>query len=384
MITNNDALHIAIHKLSQSRYITVDTEFLRENTFWAKLCLIQVASPNDAYLIDTLSENMDLTPFYNLLCQKKVIKVMHGCRQDIEIFYHASRIIPYPLMDTQIMAMVTGLGEAISYENLVRHVVKKSIDKSSRFTDWSQRPLSEKQLNYALSDVTYLCNIFEYLEHEININKRIDWIKEEMDILQNPKTYISIPEDAWKKLKIQHYPLKSMGIIMKIAEWREEQAQKRNIPRRHLLKDEALREMALQAPKNIEELSRLRIIPKKFSRSSDAQEILTVIQRGINIKKSDLPILPPKIDNKPHIGSMIELLKVLLKHISDTYNVAQKLIAQVSDLERIASDDTPKVKALEGWRMDIFGQHALNLKYGRIALTCQEGKTVIIPVPQKE
>ncbi|MGC6471330.1 MAG: ribonuclease D [Parvibaculales bacterium] len=378
LITDNDSLAQACQTFSEHRYITVDTEFLRERTFWPKLCLIQVACPGHEALIDPLADGLDLTPFYRLLKNKKITKVMHGCRQDIEIFFKEADIIPTPLVDTQVMAMVCGFGDAAGYETLVRRVANEKIDKGSRFTDWAQRPLSDKQLTYALADVTHLRVIFEKLEAQLLETKRLHWVKEEMKTLTDRETYRQLPENAWRRLRMNDKRPHVIGVLMHTAAWREQKAQTQNIPRQRVLKDDTLREIALQGPQNLEALEKLRSFPKGLSKSSQINGLLDAIKQGRKTKKQDLPDLPQQVDNKPGIGPLVELLKVLLKHKCEEHDVAPKLIANVADLERIASDDDPKVKALSGWRKDIFGKDALKLKKGQIGLACMDGEVTII------
>ncbi|MGC6511667.1 MAG: ribonuclease D [Parvibaculales bacterium] len=378
LITDNDSLTEACQTFTEHRYITVDTEFLRERTFWPKLCLIQVACPGHEALIDPLAEGLDLTPFYKLLKNSKITKVMHGCRQDIEIFFKETGQIPAPLMDTQVMAMVCGFGDAAGYETLVRRVANEKIDKGSRFTDWAQRPLSDKQLTYALADVTHLRVIFEKLEAQLTENKRLHWVREEMKTLTDKDTYRQLPENAWRRLRMNDKRPHVIGVLMHAAAWREQKAQSQNIPRQRVLKDDTLREIALQGPQSLEALEKLRSFPKGLSRSSQINGLLDAIKRGRKTKKQDLPDLPEQIDNKPGIGPLVDLLKVLLKYKCEKYDVAPKLIANVADLERIASDDDPQVKALKGWRKEIFGNDALKLKNGKIGLACSNGEVTVI------
>ncbi len=381
LITSHKDLTAFCEALAAHRYITVDTEFLREHTFWPKLCLIQAAAPGIEGMIDPLVEDLDLTPFYDLLTNPKILKVMHGCRQDIEIFYRETKTIPAPLFDTQIAAMTCGFGDAVGYETLVKKTSGEKIDKGSRFTDWSQRPLSEEQLRYAVADVTHLRDAYEFLAAQIEKNNRAHWVKEEMDILNDPSIYEQHPEYAWKRLRMTDRRPQVLGVLIEIAQWRDTQAQEANIPRGRILKDDAIREIAVQRPKDKKALARLRSLPRGFEKSRHAEPLLAAIHKGLSRPQDSLPELSKPVVNKPNIDAIVELLKVLLKHICLSHNVAPKLIANVADLERIASDDEPDVACLDGWRYDIFGQYALKLKTGKLAISLDENKTVLVERP---
>lgn len=378
LITTNEALSELCAELANQRYITVDTEFLREKTFWPQLCLIQTAGQDIEAMIDPLAEGIDLAPFYALLANENVLKVMHGCRQDIEIFFHQAQTIPKPLFDTQIAAMVCGFGDAVGYETLIRKTTGGKIDKGSRFTDWSQRPLSDNQLTYALADVTHLRGAFEFLENELVENGRGAWLDEETALLSDPEIYAQPPENAWKRLRMQDRRPHVIGVLIEVAAWRETEAQSRNVPRNRILKDDALRELALQGPKDKGGLTRLRAVPKGFEGSRYADPLLEAVARGRKMEKDDLPDLPAPVVNRPGIGPLVDLLKVLLKQRSEETGVAPKLIANVSDLERIASDDAPDVAALKGWRHEIFGQYAEALKAGKLALASQDDAVILV------
>ena len=378
LITTNEALSELCAELANQRYITVDTEFLREKTFWPQLCLIQTAGQDIEAMIDPLAEGIDLAPFYALLANDNVLKVMHGCRQDIEIFFHQAQTIPKPLFDTQIAAMVCGFGDAVGYETLIRKTTGGKIDKGSRFTDWSQRPLSDNQLTYALADVTHLRGAFEFLENELVENGRGAWLDEETALLSDPEIYAQRPENAWKRLRMQDRRPHVIGVLIEVAAWRETEAQSRNVPRNRILKDDALRELALQGPKDKRGLTRLRAVPKGFEGSRYADPLLEAVARGRKMEKDDLPDLPAPAVNRQGIGPLVDLLKVLLKQRSEETGVAPKLIANVSDLERIASDNAPDVAALKGWRHEIFGQYAEALKAGKLALASQDDAVILV------
>lgn len=378
LITTNDALAKLCAALAEKRYITVDTEFLRESTFWPKLCLIQTAAQDIEAMIDPLAEDLDLQPFYDLMVNENVIKVMHGCRQDVEIFHKEAGVIPSPLFDTQIAAMVCGFGDAVGYENLIKNTTGAKIDKGSRFTDWSQRPLSEAQLTYAQADVTHLRDAFEYLENQLKENGRASWLEEESAQLSDPEIYEQNPQNAWKRFRMQDRRAHVLGVLIEVAAWREEEAQSRNVPRNRILKDDAVRDLALQGPKDKKALSKLRSIPRGYENSRHAEPVLEAIARGRKKTKDDLPPLPAPTVNRPGIGPLVDLLKVLLKQRSEESGVAPKLIANVADLERLASDDAPDVAAMHGWRHDIFGQYAIELKQGKLALASENDAVVLV------
>ena len=378
LITTNDALAELCDALAGKRYITVDTEFLRESTFWPKLCLIQTAAHDIEAMIDPLAEGIDLQPFYDLMANENVLKVMHGCRQDVEIFHKEAGIIPAPLFDTQIAAMVCGFGDAVGYENLIKNTTGGKIDKGSRFTDWSQRPLSEAQLTYALADVTHLRDAFEYLENELKKNGRASWLEEESAQLSDPEIYQQSPENAWKRFRMQDRRVHVLGVLIEVAAWREEEAQSRNVPRNRILKDDAIRELALQGPKDKKALSKLRAVPRGYENSRHAEPLLEAVARGRKKSKDDLPPMPAPTVNRPGIGPLVDLLKVLLKQRSEESGVAPKLIANVADLERLASDEAPDVPSMQGWRYEIFGQYAVELKQGKLALASENDSVVVV------
>lgn len=378
LITTNEALSELCDALACKRYITVDTEFLRESTFWPKLCLIQTAAHDIEAMIDPLAEDLDLQPFYDLMANENVLKVMHGCRQDVEIFHKEAGIIPAPLFDTQIAAMVCGFGDAVGYENLIKNTTGGKIDKGSRFTDWSQRPLSDAQLTYALADVTHLRDAFEYLENELEKNGRASWLEEESAQLSDPEIYQQSPDNAWKRFRMQDRRVHVLGVLIEVAAWREEEAQSRNVPRNRILKDDAIRELALQGPKDKKALSKLRAVPRGYENSRHAEPLLEAVARGRKKTIDDLPPMPAPTVNRPGIGPLVDLLKVLLKQRSEETGVAPKLIANVTDLERLASDEAPDVPSMQGWRYEIFGQYAVELKQGKLALASERDSVVLV------
>ncbi|GGG25972.1 ribonuclease D [Chelatococcus composti] len=377
LIATTDALAAACARLAKFPFVTVDTEFLRETTYYAKLCLIQMASPAEAVLVDPLAEGMDLAPFYALMADTNVVKVFHSARQDIEIIWQGGGVIPTPLFDTQVAAMVCGYGDSVSYEQLVNDLAKARIDKSSRFTDWSRRPLSEQQLAYALSDVTHLRTVYTALRADLAESGRERWLDEEMAVLTAPSTYDTRPEDAWLRLKGRIKKPREALVLMEVAAWREREARSRNVPRSRVMKDDALIDIAVHAPTTPEALGALRSIPNGFERSRPASEILAAVARGLarDPKSINLGERSRKAGSN---GATIEMLKVLLKAVAENERVAPKILATVDDLEAIALDDEADVPALSGWRRQLFGEKALALKAGRLALTVDRGRVRII------
>ncbi|CUA85719.1 ribonuclease D [Chelatococcus sambhunathii] len=377
LIATTDALAAACARLAKFPFVTVDTEFLRETTYYAKLCLIQMASPAEAVLVDPLAEDMDLAPFYALMADTNVVKVFHSARQDIEIIWQGGSVIPTPLFDTQVAAMVCGYGDSVSYEQLVNDLAKARIDKSSRFTDWSRRPLSEQQLAYALSDVTHLRTVYAALHADLAESGRESWLDEEMAVLTAPATYDTHPEDAWQRLKGRIKKPKEAAVLMEIAAWREREARSRNVPRSRIMKDDALIDIAVHAPTTPEALGALRSVPNGFERSRPAGDILAAVARGVarDPKSVSLGERGRKAGTN---GATIEMLKVLLKAVAENERVAPKILATVDDLEAIALDDEADVPALTGWRRQLFGEKALALKAGRLALTVDRGRVRLI------
>jgi ribonuclease D len=368
-ITENAALAAFCEQVSQASFITVDTEFLRENTFWAQLCLVQIAGPNEAAIIDPLAGNLDLAPFYRLMADTRVTKVFHAARQDIEIFVKQAGAVPKPLFDTQIAAMVCGYGDQVSYDQLVSRVTGHHIDKSARFTDWSQRPLSAKQVAYAISDVTHLREVYLSLSAQLAEQDRTTWVEEEMALLSDPQTYRTDPEDAWQRLKMRVKKPRQLAVLKALAAWREREAQSRDVPRGRVLKDDAIYEIALQQPRNAEALGRLRTIPRGFERSGTARGILATIEEAFAVPEGELPKIPRPRPAPEHASAAAELLKVLLKMVAEEHGVAARIVASGDDLEKIAGDDAADVAALSGWRRRLFGEQALALKRGDLALS---------------
>ena len=378
VITSTSDLSDTCSRLADGDFVTVDTEFMREQTFWPDLCLIQLANAREEVIVDPLADGIDLGPFYELMGNRNVVKVFHAARQDIEIVYSEAGLIPTPVFDTQVAAMVCGFGESVSYVNLVKKVTGRDLDKSSRFTDWSRRPLSEKQLTYALGDVTHLRDIYTHLRTELAATDRASWLDEEMAELTDPGTYESHPDNAWQRLKMRVKNRKALAVLMELAAWRERMAQTQDVPRGRILRDEALYDIANQLPTSTDQLSELRTLSEGFSRSQRAKDIVDAVRRGIDRDPKTVPPLPRNQPLSAEATAIIELLKVLLKAAAARHRVAPRLIAGSEDLERIASEAEPDVPALKGWRRQLFGEDALRLKRGELALTLSKGEVLAI------
>ena len=380
LITTTADLKALCDRLTGAEFVTVDTEFMREKTYWSKLCLIQLAGPNEAAAIDPLAPGIDLTPLYDFMNDGKTLKVIHGGRQDVEIFYHDTGKIPSPLFDTQIAAMVCGFGDQVSYGVLVHDLTGEQIDKGSRFTDWSTRPLSDRQIHYGLADVLHLRLVYEKLKKRIDKFQRMEWVAQEMAELCDPKTYENPPEDAWHRIKLHAHRPRMLGILREICAWREHEARRINIPRGRFIKDEALAEIAGHPPTTVEALSRIRSLNSGFAEGSKGQDLLNIIKHAMNLPEADCP----KIEKKPHLppglAPIIDLLRVLLKMKCDEHFVAPKLLASAHDLEMIAAFDNADVKALKGWRYELFGKDALELKTGKLALSIEKKQIKVIRV----
>lgn len=376
LITSNRELAEACHRLAEHPFITVDTEFLRETTFWPQLCVVQIASPDEAIAVDALSEGIDLSPVFALMANTAVVKVFHAARQDIEIIWNLARLIPAPLFDTQVAAMVCGFGEQIAYGELVQSVCKVTLDKSSRFTDWSRRPLSEAQVDYAIADVTYLRDIYLYLRKRLETTGRLSWLGDEMAALTSADVYEQHPERAWERFRGRARRPRDLAVLMELAAWREAEAQARDVPRGRVLKDDVLVEIASAAPKTADELGNLRAFPRGMERSRAGADILAAVQKGLARDPKTLPKIERERRNGN--GATVELLKVLLRQVSEAHGVAAKMIATVEDLETLASSKGAKIPALSGWRREIFGEKALELINGRLALTLERGKVIAL------
>jgi ribonuclease D len=376
-ITTTSELAATCSRMAAHPFVTVDTEFLRETTYYPLLCVAQMASSEEAVVIDTLAPGIDLSPFYALMADEKVMKVFHAARQDIEIVWHAAKLIPHPIFDTQVAAMVLGYGDSISYDQLVQRITGDALDKSHRFTDWTRRPLSSAQLSYAISDVTHLRDVYLALVDDLQRRGRADWVEDEMGVLTSPDTYRMEPENAWQRLKTRVRKPKELAVLIEVAAWREREAQSRDVPRSRVLKDEVIADIAVQAPITTEKLKHLRSLPKGFERSRWGEAIVAAVERGLARDMKALP-LQPRTQPATNGAAVVELLKVLLRMISERHHVAAKVIATVDDLERIAADDNAKVPALAGWRRELFGDKALALKHGKLALAIAKGKVEIV------
>jgi ribonuclease D len=376
-ITTNRKLAETCARMARQPFVTVDTEFLRESTYYPHLCVAQMASTEEAVVIDALARDIDLAPFFALMADSNVIKVFHAARQDIEICWHEAGLIPHPLVDTQVAAMVLGYGDSISYDQLVQRITGDMLDKSHRFTDWTHRPLSEAQIAYAISDVTHLRDVYLKISADLEARERVEWMREEMKVLTSPDTYRFEPEHAWERLKTRVRKPKELAILMEVAAWREREAQERDVPRGRVLKDDAIADIAVQAPTTIERLGSLRSLPRGFERSRWGEAIVAAVKRGLARDPKTLPWLErPKPAVNGH--ATVELLKVLLRMTAERHGVAAKVIATVNDLERIAGDDAADVPALHGWRRELFGEKALALKHGRLSLAIEQGRVVAL------
>ena len=382
LITTTRELEAVAERLRQEPYITIDTEFMRERTYWAKLCLVQLAGAHEAVAVDTLAPGIDLGPLLDLLADQSVRKVFHACRQDLEIFSKLMNgRLPEPVFDTQIAAMVCGFGEEVAYETLVNRLAKAKLDKSSRFTDWSRRPLSTAQLAYALADVTHLRVIYEKLRQRIGAAGRLEWVEEEARYLLDPALYVTRPEDAWQRLKVRSREPRFIALVQHLAAWRERKAQTRDLPRNRVIRDDLLLELAAQRPRDQEALRRLdRLSLDKES----MREVLAVIEKVFAIPEAELPQLPTPKPPVKGLGPTVDLLRVLLKQCADESDVAQRLIATSSDLEALAQDDHADIPALHGWRRELFGERALELKAGRIALALENQQVVILELEDED
>ena len=380
-ITEQSALEDLCGKLAESDFICVDTEFHRETTYWPELCLVQASAPGVEGLIDPLAEDLDIGPFLDLIAMDNRVKVFHAARQDIEIFNRLIGHPPGPIFDTQIAAMALGFGDSISYDNLVQRVVRRQIDKSSQFTDWMRRPLSQKQLIYALGDVTHLRDIYLIMREELEKTGRMNWVREEMADLEDPAKYDTDPMNAWQRLKLRKPKKDYAAIVVAVAAWRERLAQELDKPRRRILKDDAIQEIAAQKPRNENDYSQLRAVPSGFIRSKHGQGLMEAVIEAIDNPDKFAPELEPRVQNAQIPAGAPELLKVLLKHVSDEHNVVPRLIANAADIDRIARGETTEdIAAMTGWRYDMFGKKAQALLNGQLAVSFQGGQVRLFDV----
>ncbi|HEX4295842.1 MAG TPA: ribonuclease D [Rhizomicrobium sp.] len=378
IVQTTDELRALTQELAGAPYLALDTEFMRDQTYWPKLCLIQIAAPGTSAIIDPLAEGMDLTPFYDLLRQPGVVKVLHAARQDLEIFSQQGGVIPEPLFDTQIAAMVCGFGDAASYETLARKLAKVEIDKSARYSDWSHRPLSKRQLEYAMADVTHLCTIYEAMTQMLARTGRASWVEEEIAALRDPALYRLDPKESWRRLKPRTSNKRFLAMLAALAEWREREAQTRDMPRGRVLKDEALTEIAAHPPENAEALERIRAVPKGFAASRLGKGLLEAIELGRHAAPPDgIEPRQPQRRREPSPAA-IDLLKTLLRLKAEEVGVAPRLIADSDDIEKLAAQEDDGVAALHGWRADVFGNDALALRKGELAIALEGGRAVVV------
>ena len=384
LITESNKLAEACNRLTNEKFLSIDTEFMREKTYYPQLCLIQIAGEKEAIIIDALAKDINLNPVLELMENKTITKVFHACRQDMEIFYNLNHKIPSPIFDTQIGAMVCGYGESVGYDKLVRQITGIQIDKSSRFTDWSYRPLSKQQLSYALSDVTHLRTVFEALSSQLEKSGRIKWLDEEFKTVLNPETYNTPLDKSWKRLKVKTGKPRFLILIKELCAFREREAQNRNVPRNRVIRDDILLDIAARSPRSPSDLAKVRNLTTQFSQGKLGESILRVVEAANQISDSDAPRLEKSDYFQHQKSALVDLLKVLLKLKSENFNVAQKLIANSTDLEAIANNNKANVLALTGWRKDIFGEDALLLKAGKIALSASNGKIELIRLCDKK
>jgi ribonuclease D len=380
LITTTEALAQACAQLAREPFVAVDTEFLRENTYWPILCLIQAAGGSTEIIVDPKAPGLSLDPFLELLANPAVLKVFHAPRQDLEIFHRLmGRQLPTPVFDSQTAAMALGLGDQIAYDSLVHALLKRHVDKSSRFTDWSRRPLSDKQLAYAIADVTHLRDLYPIMVERLDKRGRSGWVREEMEALVDPAAYDTTPANAWKRLKPRRYQKDYLAAFFAACTWREFFAQERDIPRGRVLKDDAVYEIAEQKPRTPEAMDQLRAVPKGFGRSKGGVQLLEALNGALDDPAGFAPKIERPPASPPGLGPIVELLKVLLRCECEQLGVAPRLIATITDLEEIAASDTADVPALHGWRRDVFGDKALRLKRGEFGLVLRGGKVQVIP-----
>ena len=382
MITDTSGLSEFCRRLRTADYITVDTEFMREKTYWPILCMVQIAGPDEACAIDALAEGINLTPLYDLMADDQVLKVFHAARQDLEIFFHQAGRLPHPVFDTQVAAMVCGFGDSVGYEALVTELVKARIDKGSRFTDWTLRPLSGRQIDYAMADVTHLRPAYEKLVDMLHANGRESWLEEEMAVLESNDTYNGNPQESYRRIKARNTNGQMLAVLRELAAWREIEAQRRDVPRNRVLRDEALVEIAHHTPKTAEQLARTRGLGDKLAHGNYGQHILDAIKKGQALPDDECPkpVRKPKLPRG--LGPVTDLLKVLLKMKSEDSEVAGKLLASAADIELIAAfGQDADVRAMKGWRRDVFGEHALKLRAGELSLSVKGKKLNLIPTP---
>jgi ribonuclease D len=369
VIAENGALKAFCDRVANADFITVDTEFIRDKTYWPVLCLIQIGGPDEAWAIDALADGIDLSPVFALLEKPNLLKVFHAARQDFEIFHHMTGKVPAPVFDTQVSAMVCGFGEQVAYDTLASKLAKARIDKTMRFTDWARRPLSDKQIDYALADVTHLRVVYEKLRARLDKSGRADWVGEEMAALCSPSLYAVDPRETWRRIKVRNAKPRLLAVLRELAAWREGLAQAKDVPRSRILRDEGLVEVAVHTPKTRDDLGKLRSLRGNQAGGSVGEGILAAVERGLAVPDKECPRPEAGRGFQQRPGPSADLLKVLLKMKAEKHDVAQRLIASSDDIEAIALDDNADVPALSGWRRELFGDDAIALKHGRLALT---------------
>lgn len=377
LITDQKALNEFCASLSNEEFITVDTEFLREKTYYPKLCLVQIgAADGRAGAIDPLAKDIDLAPVFDLLADERILKVLHASRQDLEIFFNLTGKVVKPFFDTQIAAMVCGYGDSIGYENLVRNITGGQIDKSSQYTNWSNRPLSQKQVDYALGDVTHLVGVYQHLASELEKRGRTKWVFEEEAVLEDPATYDVDVNESWRRVKVKSPKSKTLAVLRGLAAWRETRAQRKDLPKSWVMKDDTLADMAAQAPRDVNALKKIRNVSSDLAEGHIGRELLGVIEEALKSDQAGWPEVTRKKPPSARIVAIVEILKLLLKIQSADHEVAAKLIASAVDLEEIARDDEADVPALQGWRREIFGEEALAMKHGKVSIGLNDDKVV--------
>ena len=384
LIVSTDALAAFCQRAAQFEFVTVDTEFLRETTYWPRLCLIQVATDAEAVLIDPLAPDIKLAPFFALLANEAVTKVFHAARQDIEIFVKLTGSVPNAIFDTQVAASVCGFGDSVSYDNLVRSICKVELDKSSRFTDWSARPLSEKQMAYALADVTWLRDIYRELRKQVQATRRMAWVEDELTTLRSVDTYVVQPDQAWRRFRIKLNRARDLAALQALAAWRERRAQETDQPRNRILKDDVVQELAIQRPQSPEAFDKLRAVPRGFGRSAAAAEIIALMKAVEALPKAELPVMPERYRGPSPKGAVGDLVRVLLKAVAEQHGVAARIIATSDEIDALVLDDEADVPALKGWRRKLFGDKALAIKHGRIGLVATRKGVIEFPIKQAE
>ncbi len=381
LITTTHELAAVCERLAQEPYVAVDTEFMRERTYYPELCIVQIGGAREVVVIDAEVEELDLTPLGALLSNPNVVKVFHACRQDIEIFLLKFGSVPRPLFDTQVAAMVAGFGDQVAYDTLVSSLVGGKIDKAHRFSDWQARPLSPAQINYAAADVTWLRLVYEVLRERLSRESRMDWVAEEAAALADPATYRTDPENAWRRLKFRGGSGRQFAIVQAVAAWREREAMRINVPRQRIIKDEQIPELAAIAPTDIEGLTRVRGIGRGFAEGRTAQSLLAVIDAAKSIPEPSLPMSPRVSDSAKSSPGLVALLKVLLAERASFHHVAARLIASSDDIDRLASEEAPDLPCLSGWRAELFGADAVRLKTGKVALRARGKRVEVVELP---